>query len=131
MLCWINLMRKYIVLYIDFSVWIVLFRKWDTPCLLDLASSVCCHCVVVMFSSAAQSCIPKLHRALFSLHHYISLPHTHTTHILYSHSVFMWSSSSDCCSFGDPLAFIFFVITISKMNMQGTADQTKSNYAFC
>lgn len=56
--------------------------------------SVWGRCVVVRFCSAAQSSIPKLPPALFSLHHYhiVELT-THTAKVLYAHSVFMLPSS--------------------------------------
>lgn len=60
-------------------------------------------------------CFPVQHRALYPNLLELCLVciatlvyHTYITHILYSHSVFMWSLSSDCCSLGDPLAFLFF-----------------------
>ena len=57
-----------------------------SACLLDLASSAWGHCVVVRFCSSAQSFVPKLPPALFSLHHWrISQLTAHTTQVQYTH----------------------------------------------
>lgn len=58
-----------IVLVRKETIWLCVSRLCVSACLLDLASTVWGHCVVVRFCSAAQSSIPKLPPALFSLHH--------------------------------------------------------------